>query len=75
MTSEIQTKRVEVYFSFLGCETFFDGLVCWPSTDAGSEATVDCFTIEAFAKAIKYTLTEESETEEGKSCNGLEINI
>ena len=39
-----------------GCDNFFDGLVCWPFTRAGHQANVDCFTIEAFAQAIKLVV-------------------
>ena len=35
-----------------GCDFFFDGLVCWPSTPTGEEAGVNCWSIEAFARAL-----------------------
>ena len=37
---------------FTGCDFFFDGLVCWPSTPLGEEAGVNCWSIEAFARAL-----------------------
>ena len=37
---------------FAGCDFFFDGLVCWPSTPTGEEAGVNCWSIEAFARAL-----------------------
>ena len=37
---------------FAGCDFFFDGLVCWPSTPLGEEAGVNCWSIEAFARAL-----------------------
>ena len=37
---------------FPGCDYFFDGLVCWPSTPPGGEAGVNCWSIEAFARAL-----------------------
>ena len=36
----------------VGCDFYFDGLVCWPPTPHGQQATVDCFTIEAFTQAM-----------------------
>ena len=73
------SNKKTLILCFSGCETFFDGLVCWPSTDAGQEATVDCFTIEAFAKAIKYTLTAVSVAEEGiifrYTCHMLHVTM
>ena len=36
-----------------GCSSYFDGLVCWPSTPAGEQARVECFHIKAFAQAFR----------------------
>ena len=48
-----------------GCERYFDGLVCWPDTQAGHQAHVDCFIIEAFAQAIKLVVEKNQDLEKG----------
>jgi len=48
-----------------GCERYFDGLVCWPDTQAGHQAHVDCFIIEAFAQAIKLVVEKNQDSEKG----------
>ena len=50
-----------------GCEAYFDGLVCWPSTISGHQARVDCLEIEAFAQALKFM--SNSNEISSKICN------
>ena len=47
-----------------GCFSYFDGLVCWPSTPAGEQARVECFHIKAFAQALRQ-ITENDGVDTG----------
>ena len=61
-----------------GCSSYFDGLVCWPSTPAGEQARVECFHIKAFAQAfrqIKENYGADAGGQSGQFSEDIQVQI